>query len=96
MNRKEHIKIMKQKLIEKANYIRANRGDYLYFDRRITRALHMLYGVLRGVPMEAIESKCREPLSLFWLERAEKELKLEEPLGVDHEEIVRYSRSITF
>lgn len=86
----EMILSMKTRLKELAVYIRENRKSYLWSERTEARHLHMLYGIARGVPMEHIESKSRTMLSEYWLKKTAETFGLE----VDHDEVIRYSRSI--
>ena len=55
-----------------------------------TRHLHILYGVLRGVPLESMEKKCHSPLEEYAFKAIEKKYNT----GVDYDEIIRYSRSV--
>lgn len=90
MERLEKILKMKRELIRLADHIRKNRQNYCWKERVDARHLHMLYGVFRGLPMERIEAKCREPLSKYWLDNLVEKFDL----GVSCDEIIRYSRSI--
>ena len=90
MERIEKVLNMKRELVRLANHIKENRKNHCWSERTDARHLHMLYGVFRGLPMARIEAKCREPLSEYWLQKINEKFDL----GVNCEEVIRYSRSV--
>lgn len=83
---------MQQELKALAQSIKANK-PHTYNDSINARHLHMVYGVLRGVPMSAIEAKCRTPICNYYLSKIVTKYNLtEEEINCD--EIICYSRSV--
>ena len=90
---KSKILKMQTELIRLANKIRSNRRERNFCTWSLSdkaRHLHMLYGVVRGLSMESIESKSRTVLSGYTLQKLCEEFELE----VDCEKIICHSRSV--
>ena len=83
---------IKNRLKQLASSIKESKSkkEYAGVYSHKARHLHMLYGVIRGVPMGKIEAKCRVPLDLYTLSSLAERYDME----VDCEKIVCYSRSV--
>lgn len=89
MINREKIQQMKERLIELATKIRKDK-PYSWFASHEARHLHMIYGVVRGVPMDRIEAKCRTLLCEHELGKINKNYELE----VDCVKVICHSRSV--